>query len=510
MAKRGTRRSTKRTARRAVVLCLLLSVPAGCDGPWRSGDRVLVNKCLYEVGAETPRRFDVVVFKYPEGPFEKGSPKNYIKRLLGLPGEILAILFGQLFFFEAPPAGSPPHYDDLKDLTPAQTEILSKRLWIKRPRSEGPDKMHENWLLSAQEREILGNFDYEKADFTHTNDASSLRWFAEGRFKAIRKTPPLMLAMRRIVYDNDHQAADLLNNIEPRWTHKKSAWLPDDSHGFAHAGSPEGFDWLYYQHLPVLRHEPLTKPITEEPKAICDYMDYNVDFPGNNWVGDLMLECRLTVDEPQGEFAMVVSRGDHQYQARWNLASGECTLLQRAKTESGKDGDWQILDNKPTGVNKKGEFSLRFANFDSRLTVWVNRALPFGDGHDYPPPELPAAGEMAKNLSFDDLKERLKKRCSSGEWDLQEPAKIGSKGAKVKVHGLQLWRDTYYTLLTGGPGAAPDVILTMYVQPGHYLCLGDNSPQSSDGRSWGLVPQRLMLGRALLVYFPFDRAGPIR
>ena len=51
---------------------------------------------------------------------------------------------------------------------------------------------------------------------------------------------------------------------------------------------------------------------------------------------------------------------------------------------------------------------------------------------------------------------------------------------------------------------------TIYVQPGHFLCMGDNSPESSDGRSWGLVPERLMLGRALLVYYPFSRAGRIR
>ena len=51
---------------------------------------------------------------------------------------------------------------------------------------------------------------------------------------------------------------------------------------------------------------------------------------------------------------------------------------------------------------------------------------------------------------------------------------------------------------------------TMYVQPGHFLCLGDNSTESSDGRAWGLVPQRLLLGRALIVYYPFSRAGLIR
>ena len=49
-----------------------------------------------------------------------------------------------------------------------------------------------------------------------------------------------------------------------------------------------------------------------------------------------------------------------------------------------------------------------------------------------------------------------------------------------------------------------------YVQPGHYLCLGDNSAQSSDSRSWGLVPERLMLGKAVFVFFPPARVGFIK
>ena len=51
---------------------------------------------------------------------------------------------------------------------------------------------------------------------------------------------------------------------------------------------------------------------------------------------------------------------------------------------------------------------------------------------------------------------------------------------------------------------------TFYVQPDHFFCLGDNSPQSADSRIWGLVPRRLMLGRALLIYFPFSRVRTIR
>ena len=96
----------------------------------------------------------------------------------------------------------------------------------------------------------------------------------------------------------------------------------------------------------------------------------------------------------------------------------------------------------------------------------------------------------------------------------------------MTISKLQLWRDTYYTQMQ--PNGTDDYAtveswsnperwgslqhlkpMTLYVQPGHYLCLGDNSPHSSDGRAWGLVPDRLMLGRALVVYYPFGRVGPI-
>ncbi len=40
------------------------------------------------------------------------------------------------------------------------------------------------------------------------------------------------------------------------------------------------------------------------------------------------------------------------------------------------------------------------------------------------------------------------------------------------------------------------------MQPGHYMCLGDNSAYSSDSREWGVVPERLMLGKAVFVFFP--------
>ena len=55
-----------------------------------NGDRILVNKYPYEFG--DPDRFDVFVFKYPEEP-----KTNYIKRLVGLPGELIRIQGGSVY-----------------------------------------------------------------------------------------------------------------------------------------------------------------------------------------------------------------------------------------------------------------------------------------------------------------------------------------------------------------------------------------------------------------------------
>lgn len=55
-----------------------------------NGDRILVLKCLYQFSA--PKRWDVVVFKNPTNPNQ-----NYIKRLIGLPGEQVEIVDGDIY-----------------------------------------------------------------------------------------------------------------------------------------------------------------------------------------------------------------------------------------------------------------------------------------------------------------------------------------------------------------------------------------------------------------------------
>src|SRR5262249_40923501 len=136
-----------------------------------------------------------------------------------------------------------------------------------------------------------------------------------------------------------------------------------------------------------------------------------------NWVGDLSLDCEVTVDQPDGELVLELSKGVDRFQAVWDLNKGTCTLRRKASGE-----DWKELASKPS-VLKKGTYRLRFANVDERLTVWVDNDLPFEDGVAYPAPEK--RGPQENDL---------------------EPASIGVKGAGLSVHHLSLWRDTYYTL----------------------------------------------------------------
>jgi signal peptidase I len=107
------------------------------------------------------------------------------------------------------------------------------------------------------------------------------------------------------------------------------------------------------------------------------------------------------------------------------------------------------------------------------------------------------------------------------EWNerrLSDPPKVSItvSGAPVTVSRLHLDRDLYYTA-----GRHPSVRATrngpFHIDTDQFFCMGDNSPQSEDSRLWqdvnpwiematgvppGVVPRKMMLGRAFFVYFP--------
>ena len=451
-----------------------IATPPGANYPdpgWNSGDRVLVAKFLYDLLQKNPDRLDVVVFKYPgdmasfpadSGPVKKHVPMNYIKRLIGLPGETIAIHRGKIFVLRADKG---LQYDD-----------FDKALG-------NPNKLAQLW-----------QFEYTH----HDSEKAKERW-EKDLFEIIRKSPEVMLAMMRLVYDNDHPAKDLKGPEYQRWQPAdRAAWSPSGANGFAHDGSAAAeTQWLRYRH--ILRGSP------DKPRLITDFTAYNTWHENGevdrNWASDLAIECQVQVEKAEGTFSLEISHGPNRYQASFDLATGTCTLNQIDGAEKKTS-----LVSKPSPLKGKGTYEVRFANIDDRLTVWVDDKLVFGNGFEYTQP-----------MGLKPVKEN----------DLDRPVSIGSQGAHIVVSKLKVLRDTYYTTNRGRPDAA-DVtefraddpltwkhyadapVSTYYVQPDHFLCMGDNSPESSDGRSWGLVPKRLMLGRALLVYYPFNRAGRIR
>ncbi len=72
--------------------CLLGLYPTAEDTIPKAGDRILVHKWPYALGLLEPQRWDLIVFRSPSNP-----ALHYIKRVVGLPGEIIEIVDGDIF-----------------------------------------------------------------------------------------------------------------------------------------------------------------------------------------------------------------------------------------------------------------------------------------------------------------------------------------------------------------------------------------------------------------------------
>ncbi len=102
---------------------------------------------------------------------------------------------------------------------------------------------------------------------------------------------------------------------------------------------------------------------------------------------------------------------------------------------------------------------------------------------------------------------------------------VGTPGDTVKVEGTTLYvngkpatgsvafeknskkEDSYggYTDMKGKGPLTVDLSTEQTVPENRYFALGDNSYNSSDGRVWGFVPPEAVVGRPIMIYYPFTK-----
>ena len=439
------------------------------DLPVFKGDRILVNKFPYEFGE--PSRWDVAVFKYPEEP-----NTNYIKRLVGLPGETLVIRRGDLY----------------RELPDRSREILRK---------DDPEKQNVLQIL------------------VHDNEHPEIELHQRGwprRWAAVR-------------HDLDDPRA------VAGWVETSDGWAEfDDGRGFRlPAGDKPA--WLRYRHF-VPRPEiwAATGPVSDpRPRLITDFCGYNAYEGGRAsgrdrdyyWVGDLTLDCRVTIGEVRDQARLVLElvEGRRRFRAVLGLAGGTVRVTSRIDLNRGEDEE-ELLGQAQGIRLDTGPHDFRFANVDDRLCLWVDdnlvelgsRVVYRRDATEFPGP------------GFDDL----------------SPVGIAATGAELTVDRLVLHRDIYYRsekvrdpntrqanpssrnestdepeLLASvdDPGTWQELYAKTFREavfqmgPDEFLMLGDNSPKSKDGRLWGntraaehrhAVPRSALVGKAFYIYWP--------
>jgi signal peptidase I len=382
-------------------------------------------------------------------------------------------------------------------------------------------------------------------------------------FKIARKPPEKVLAMRQLVHDTDHDPAELDAVGWPlRWTSKDDGWKTDKKiegsvvrQRYSTDRTSDGEAWLRYRHIvpdynvwqqvTSAKADSTANPElaaelqrSARPRLITDANPYNARLDsmharsnleidalrqGLHWVGDLIVEANVEVEEAKGELLLDLVEGGRHFTCTINLTDGQAKLA--------APGDKSFAPKAKTPIVGPGKYRVRFANVDDQLLLWVNGDLiSFEGGTAYD----------AKQV-FGDRRELLPVTSEQDPGDLA-PVGIGARGAKLAVDRLRVWRDLYYIADKSGDRHRSDLIadynfddLTMMsfpwdsslwhrlrdrrpedfpLGPDQFFVMGDNSAESADARIWfsdigragrpggDYLERRLLIGKALCVYWP--------
>ena len=298
--------------------------------------------------------------------------------------------------------------------------------------------------------------------------------YVDGRIQ--RKPLEKQRAVAVLVHDADHRPG--LDPSPPaRWQgHGSNTDWGSDAGRFAHPGMPEdrrsaGIDWLTYGHwrrVPGQPGRPMPVPISDD----CAYEQSRPRrVEDSHEVTDLLLSLRLSKLFGQGKLWIRAHDGREQFQVCLEPSTRTCTLERSGRTIPQVEGR---LPRSCAGCLV--EFSL----FDQQILLALDGCPVLV--HPHQPADRPLQ-------------------------PTPRPVAIGSQGLGVQIGRVRLYRDVYYTQ-PFGPDGRWATVAPVQLGPDEYFVLGDNSPISSDSRSWPggpALPARLLLGKPLLVYSPSRR-----
>ncbi|HVP09782.1 MAG TPA: S26 family signal peptidase [Phycisphaerae bacterium] len=438
-----------------------------------SGDRILVLKWPYDIGGKTlgPHRWDVVVFKDPED-----GDQNFIKRLLGLPGEVLEIIDGDIY--------TAPISEVRQDIR----EALSEPPPLNNP--------HGKRLTDEQEQALAKVLTIQ------------------------RKTPVAQSSLWLIHYDHDYQPdPTVMHDVEAC---DPPVWRPRE----------DGADSAWNASTPLVRFDPRDDQerwLDLKGKPIQDNYGYNKELdirelsPPRN-VGDVRLQFVLFPRGNEGELILSLQKGADTFRARIN-ADGEARLERSGtmdRTGEKSIGFRELRTAKVDPLRFDRPVTIEFENVDYRVALMI-------DGE-----EVVATTDAEYTP---DIGKLLRTSQNPDESRSGAHVAIGARKLPLEIRHLAVHRDVYYrselfpkeaskrtkeiSPFAGYPawGTEHNPIL-LRDDPPDYFCCGDNSPQSKDGRLWwevcpalkarqghdryqyGTVPGDQMIGRAFFVYWP--------
>jgi signal peptidase I len=296
--------------------------------------------------------------------------------------------------------------------------------------------------------------------------------------KIARKSLQEFRAMRILVHDSRFVPAD--SNRFPRWVFLKdsprhrlaSGWSQQGGefvNEAVDAGPNDLDDWLVYLHW---------DPVLNKYAPVHDHYSYNGgDLGSENTVTDLSLEGELSISKEVRMFSVKLRSGSDRFLVRVPVgAEGEVQVL--------RNGQRRLIMPRENPLARSGAWPrrarLEAAAVDRRLTVAI-------DGEP-----------LFEPLDYDDP--------ASGPPPDESPVALGVQGGSMKVTGLRLFRDVYYTSSLGSIPRHPHGVNEPYrLGDDEYFVLGDNSPVSNDSRFWAgspVVPGSMFLGKPFLVHLP--------